>query len=93
MANTSAIWQQVAHTTNHHLLAAQQKPYKKAYLLPNNTGEFPGQKIRRKGYIYLQEKVTKERANKTGGRNRESNNDSPVIPDSRQHQISQTSGD
>ena len=30
MANTSAIWQQAAHTTyNYHLLAAQQEPYKK----------------------------------------------------------------
>ena len=28
MANTSAIWQQAAHTT-YHLLAAQQEPYKK----------------------------------------------------------------
>ena len=26
MANTSAIWQQAAHT-NYHLLAAQQEPY------------------------------------------------------------------
>ena len=91
VANTSAIWQQVAHTTNHHLLAVQQKPYKKAYLLPNSTGEFPGKKIRRKGY--LQKKVTTERANKTGGRNRESNNDSSVILDSWEHQISQTSRD
>ena len=31
MANTSAIWQQLhAHTNYHHLLAAQQEPYKKA---------------------------------------------------------------
>ena len=30
MANTSSIWQQAAHTTYHHLLAAQQEPYKKA---------------------------------------------------------------
>ena len=29
MANTSAIWQQAAHT-NYHLLGAQQEPYKKA---------------------------------------------------------------
>ena len=28
MANTSAIWQQAAHTT-YQLLAAQQEPYKK----------------------------------------------------------------
>ena len=27
---TSAIWQEAVHTTNHHLLAAQQEPYKKA---------------------------------------------------------------
>jgi len=32
MANTSAIWQQAAHTTC-HLLAAQQAPYKQAQLL------------------------------------------------------------
>ena len=29
MANTSAIWQQMAHTTTYyHFLAAQQEPYK-----------------------------------------------------------------
>ena len=33
MANSSAIWQQAAHTTYHHLLAAQQEPYEKAQLL------------------------------------------------------------
>ena len=38
MANTSAIWQQVAHTTdqNYHLLAAQHEPYKKALPLTKN---------------------------------------------------------
>ena len=30
MANTSAIWQQAAHTT-YHLLAVQQEPYKKCF--------------------------------------------------------------
>ena len=30
---TSAIWQQAAHTTYHHFLAAQQAPYKKALSL------------------------------------------------------------
>ena len=29
MANTSAIWQQAAHTIYYHLLAAQQEPHKK----------------------------------------------------------------
>ena len=35
MENTSAIWQQPAHTspTNSHFLADQQEPYKKACLL------------------------------------------------------------
>ena len=33
MTNTSAIGQQAAHTTFHHLLAAQQQPYKQACLL------------------------------------------------------------
>ena len=28
MANTSAIWQQAAHTLYHHLQAAQQEPFK-----------------------------------------------------------------
>ena len=29
MANFSAIWQQSAHTTHNHPLAAQQEPFKK----------------------------------------------------------------
>ena len=33
MPNTSAIWQQAAHTTNHHILAAQREQYKKASLV------------------------------------------------------------
>ena len=33
MPNTSAIWQPTAHTTNHHLLAAQREQYKKASLI------------------------------------------------------------
>ena len=39
MANTSTIRQQAAHTT-YHLPAAQQEPYKKAYVLLNFFGEF-----------------------------------------------------
>ena len=31
------------------LLAAKQEPYKKAYLLTKNTGEFSGQKFRKMG--------------------------------------------
>ena len=31
-ANTSAIWQHTAHTTDQLLLAAKQESYKKAYL-------------------------------------------------------------
>ena len=38
MANTSAIYGSKLHIppTNYHLLAAQQEPYKKAYLLTEN---------------------------------------------------------
>ena len=36
MANTSAVFQQAACTT-YHLLAAQQEPHKKAYLLTKTT--------------------------------------------------------
>ena len=90
-ANTSAIRQRAAHTAYHHLLAAKQEPYKKAYLLPNNTGEFPGPKSGERDIC--RQKFTSERANKTGGRKGEPNKDSPVIPDSREHHISQTSGD
>lgn len=32
-ADTRAIWQQAAHTTNHHLLATRQQPYKKSLTL------------------------------------------------------------
>ena len=46
-ANTSAIWQHAAHTTDQLLLAAKQEPYKKAYLLTNNIEEFSGKKLRR----------------------------------------------
>ena len=46
-ANTSAIWQHAAHTTDQLLLAAKQEPYKKAYLLSNNIEEFSGKKLRR----------------------------------------------
>ena len=37
-ANTSAIWQHAAHTTNQLLLAAKQDPYNKAYLFTTNLG-------------------------------------------------------
>ena len=46
-ANTSAIWQHAAHTTDQLLLAAKQEPYKKAYLLTKNIEEFSGKKLRR----------------------------------------------
>ena len=35
---------------SYHLLAAQQEPYKKAYLLMNTTEEFSGKKARRMGH-------------------------------------------
>ena len=42
-ANTSAVWQHAAHTTdNLLLLAAKQESYKKAYLLTKNIEEFSG---------------------------------------------------
>ena len=41
-ANTSAIWQHAAHTTDQLLLAAKQESYKKAYLLMKNIEEFSG---------------------------------------------------
>ena len=41
-ANTSAIWQHAAHTTDQFLLAAKQEAYKKAYLLTKNIEEFSG---------------------------------------------------
>ena len=41
MANTSAIWQQAAHTTYYHHLA--QELYKRAYLLTKNIEEFSGE--------------------------------------------------
>ena len=37
MANASAIWQHAAH-----LLAAEENPYRTAYLLKKNTEEFSG---------------------------------------------------
>ena len=46
-ANTSAIWQHAAHTTDQLLIAAKQEPYKKAYLLTKNIEEFSGKKLRR----------------------------------------------
>ena len=40
-ANTSAIWQHAAHTTDHLLLlAAKQEPFKTAYLLTKNIEDF-----------------------------------------------------
>ena len=41
-ANTSAIWQHAAHTTDQLLLPAKQESYKKAYLLTKNMEEFSG---------------------------------------------------
>ena len=53
MANTSATWQQAAHTT-YRLIAAQHEPYKKdimknSLLLMKNVGTFSG-KVRRTDY-------------------------------------------
>ena len=45
-ANTSVIWQHVAHTTNRLLLTAKQEPYKKAYLLTKNIEEFSGKSLK-----------------------------------------------
>jgi len=43
MANTSAIWQQTAHTTYQlSSLSSQQEPYKKAYPLTKNILKFSG---------------------------------------------------
>ena len=47
-ANTSAIWQHAAHTTDQLLLAAKQEPYKKAYLLMKNIEEFQ-EKVQKNG--------------------------------------------
>ena len=38
-ANTSALWQHAAHTTD-QLLTAKQEPCKKAYLLTKNIEEY-----------------------------------------------------
>ena len=49
-ANTSAIWQHAAHTTDQPASpTAKQEPYKKAHLLTKNTEEFSGKKFRRMG--------------------------------------------
>ena len=42
-ANTSAIWQHAAHTSDR--LAAKQEPYKKAYLLTKNIQQFCGKSL------------------------------------------------
>ena len=47
MENTSAIRQQVAHATSHHLPAAQTQQYKKAQLLTKIIWEFSGENVRR----------------------------------------------
>ena len=57
MANISAIWQQAAQTT-HHLLAAQQEPYKKAYLLPKKNWEFSAKKS---GEWTISRKMTRQK--------------------------------
>ena len=46
-ANTSAIWQHAAHTTDQltFFLTAKQEPYKKAYLLTKNMEEFSGKSL------------------------------------------------
>ena len=41
-ANTSAIWQHAAHTTDQLLLAAKQEPYKKSCLLMKNIEGLSG---------------------------------------------------
>ena len=65
--------------TNYHLLAAQQEPYKKAYLLMNCFGEFSGEKKSHKNGQWHNRNSKKK---KNGDRKAESN-DSPEIPDSR----------
>ena len=47
-ANTSAIWQHAAYTSDQLLLlAAKQEPYKKAYLLTKTIGKICWKKFRR----------------------------------------------
>ena len=47
-ANTSAIWQHTAHTTDQLLLAAKQESYKKAYLYEKILKNFL-EKVQKKG--------------------------------------------
>ena len=45
-ANTSAIWQHAAHTTDQLIIrAAKQEPYKKDDLLTKNIEEFSGKSL------------------------------------------------
>ena len=71
--------------TNLLLLAAEQEPYKKAYLLTKNIEDFPEKKFRR-----MEQQAENKMTDKLSNRSRQKNkrkdskvesNDSPEIPD------------
>jgi len=84
MANSSAIGQQAAHTTtNYHLLAAQQEPYKKSNWSRKMFGSF-GEKSPKNGPLaekWQDRKSRRTREKKKRGDRKREWNDSLESPD------------
>ena len=72
---------------NHHLLAAKQQPYQKAYLSTKNTEDFSGQKKKKSqenGPVGRKRQVRKSNGSRQKNKRLDSkveSNDSPEIPD------------